>query len=208
MASIYKWLKECFNYYILGQVKEELITKINETNDITPAVKDDLMSSILLNKPQQLINQINDANNNIPETVKEDLMSSILKVHQPHESKPIVNDSIKQVLETLKNMSTENPTEVVRELTEVVLSELDEVTNEPTNVVNEPTVILIEKVENSITEKPVDTTYRIDPMIDQRQKDGHKFKSPPLRVIFPKSTKYQNKTRNILKMENKWNQHY
>jgi hypothetical protein len=79
MASLFEWLKNCFNYYILGNVADELIAKISDQkNEIPDTVKHDLIASIMDNKPMQLIEQINDAHNSISDAVKDDLMSSIL----------------------------------------------------------------------------------------------------------------------------------
>lgn len=79
MSGIFKWIKNCFNYYILG-ITDELVSKINDAqNDITPQVKQELIESIMTNKPDKLVQQLNDKNNAIPENVRNDLMTSIMK---------------------------------------------------------------------------------------------------------------------------------
>lgn len=88
MSSLFRWIKECFNYYILGYVKEELTAKISDNNTkISPEVKEELLKSIMLNKPTQLVDQINDEKNNIPQELKDDLMNSIMKASQQYTQK-------------------------------------------------------------------------------------------------------------------------
>lgn len=80
MATLFNWIKECFNYYVLGQVSEQLILTINdEKNNISQDVKEMLIASIVQNKPGELVEQINDEKNQIPSEVKADLMKSIME---------------------------------------------------------------------------------------------------------------------------------
>lgn len=99
MSSLFGWIKKCFNYYILG-VQEELMAKISdEKTNISPEVKEDLLKSIMLNKPTQLVEQINDENNHIPQDIKDDLMKSIMRASQMYaqpidQQKPQTQDGV------------------------------------------------------------------------------------------------------------------
>lgn len=78
MSFMFKWLKDCYNYYILGQIAPELISKINdETTLISQEVKRDLIASIMTNNPTQLVDQINDEKNAIPPHIKEALLQKL-----------------------------------------------------------------------------------------------------------------------------------
>lgn len=92
MFSLFKWIRECFNYYIFGQLAPEMIAKINdEKNNITQDVKDNLIASIMQNNPEKLIEQINDEKNALPVALKQDLMASIMisKLPEPEYERPI-----------------------------------------------------------------------------------------------------------------------
>lgn len=79
--SLFTWIKDCVNYYVFGQAKEELITKISDTtNNISPIVKENLLKSIMQDNPNQFIEQLNNETNNIPALLKEDLLSSMVNV--------------------------------------------------------------------------------------------------------------------------------
>lgn len=79
MPALFRWIKECFNYYILGKVAEKLIEKINDDqNQIPQEVKNALLSSIMLNQPKQLIDQINQ----LPTKPREDLLACIETAEQ------------------------------------------------------------------------------------------------------------------------------
>jgi hypothetical protein len=79
MASIFKWIKDCFNY-VFGHESEELITKINDySGDLSEDVKQKLIASVMLNKPKQFVEQVNDDTNHIPDKLREDLMASVLR---------------------------------------------------------------------------------------------------------------------------------
>ena len=84
MTSIFNWMRECFNYFVFGQMAEELIVKINDVkNEIPNEVKEDLIASIMLNKPSQLMNQLNDMNNHMPTAIREDLIASVMMAKAP-----------------------------------------------------------------------------------------------------------------------------
>ena len=87
MSYFFRWIKECFNYYIFGQVKEELVQKISdEKSEISQDVREVLIQSIMQNKPEQLIEQINNYGDKIRDDVKDDLMKSIMKASSMHSS--------------------------------------------------------------------------------------------------------------------------
>jgi hypothetical protein len=92
MFSIFKWIRECFNYYIFGQMAPVMIAKINdEKNNIAQDVKENLIASIMQNNPAKLIEQINDEKNALPVELKQDLMASIMisKMPPPEYEMPI-----------------------------------------------------------------------------------------------------------------------
>ena len=78
MFSFIKWLNECICYYFSGKVKEQLIAEINnEKNNIQPIVRQDLIASILQNKAQTVVGQIEQ----LPEQVRNDLMDIITQIN-------------------------------------------------------------------------------------------------------------------------------
>ena len=90
MTTLFGWIKDCFNYYFFGQVKEELIDKITKDDEITNDVKDDLVKSIMMDNPTQFVAKMNDGRNRIPTNLKEDLMRSMMRASQMYVS-PIEN---------------------------------------------------------------------------------------------------------------------
>lgn len=94
MFSLFKWIKHCFSNILFGQVKTELISKINAAADIQQTVKEDLISSVLQDNPEKLVAQINDKNNKIPEIIKSELMNSIMKTETEQVEHPeiVYND--------------------------------------------------------------------------------------------------------------------
>lgn len=84
MASIFKFIKDCFTYMFGGGVKEELIKIIGEkSTEIAPEVKDDLLASIMQNNPKQFVEKLTDTNNMISQKVRDELMASIMRSNQP-----------------------------------------------------------------------------------------------------------------------------
>jgi hypothetical protein len=79
MFSFVNWLKECINYYFQEPVKEELIAQINSEKDLQPHLKEDLISSIMLNQPLRVAEQMN----HLPTRLREDMMKSMMKAHDP-----------------------------------------------------------------------------------------------------------------------------
>ena len=75
MFSLVKWLHGCFNYYFGDSDKAELIAKVNSQNDLQQEVKQDLVASIMLNKTERFIQQVDQ----LPEPNKNDLISSIMQ---------------------------------------------------------------------------------------------------------------------------------
>jgi len=73
-----KMLKNCFEYYFSSQSKETLIDAINTQNGLQLEVKQDLIASIMLNQPDQLMEKVN----NLPEHHKTDLMASIIQARE------------------------------------------------------------------------------------------------------------------------------
>ena len=93
MESLFKFVKECISYFFGGEVKEELLTMLNNNNEtITPEVKQDLISSIMEDKPNQFVAKLNDKRNHIPDNLKENLMASVMRA-----SKMYVNPVEKNV---------------------------------------------------------------------------------------------------------------
>jgi len=82
MTTIFSWIKQCFSY-VFGKTQGELITKINDNvSDLSDQVKQKLIASVMLNKPQQFVEQVTDKLNNIPEKLRDDLMASVLRASQ------------------------------------------------------------------------------------------------------------------------------
>jgi hypothetical protein len=76
MFSLIKWLNNCFHYYFSGQVKEQLIAKINdEKNNIQPIVRQDLIASIIQDHPQRLVTQVEQ----LPDKIRDELMGMIMQ---------------------------------------------------------------------------------------------------------------------------------
>jgi hypothetical protein len=89
-----KMLKNCFEYYFSNQSKETLIDVINTQNDLQSEVKQDLIASVILNQPDQLMEKVN----NLPEHHMTDLMASIIQA--------------REVCINQKEIQTEKPTAV------------------------------------------------------------------------------------------------
>lgn len=88
MFGWFKWFKDSLNYYIFGQVKNQLIDKIIEEKNVSDDTKDNLIKSIINNKPKQFIEQLSDTQ--IPESLKHSLMSCLNQSVQ--ETLPDVDD--------------------------------------------------------------------------------------------------------------------
>jgi hypothetical protein len=83
METICGWIKDCFEFFFALEVKEDLITKINQTsNNLSQDVKQDLISSIMENKPNQFVSKLNDKKNHIPQNFKDELMASMIRTSQ------------------------------------------------------------------------------------------------------------------------------
>lgn len=78
MFTLIKSIRDCFNYYVFGRLAPEMIEKINDNNNITIEVKENLVVSIMQNNPAKLLEQINDDKNNLPIQLKENLNASIM----------------------------------------------------------------------------------------------------------------------------------
>jgi hypothetical protein len=91
MGSIFKWIKECFNYYIFQDIGQELINQINQSDSqVSSSVKQDLIASIMMNKPEDFQEHIK----NTPSELQDNLMNRLMRASQMYSS-PIekYNDS-------------------------------------------------------------------------------------------------------------------
>jgi len=76
MSFLFKWIKKCFKYFLLGKVADQLIEKINNDQTlIASEVKSALISSIILNQPDKLLEQIDQ----LPSQPREELLTCIAK---------------------------------------------------------------------------------------------------------------------------------
>jgi hypothetical protein len=84
-GSVWNWIKTTVNYYFYGNVKEELVEKINQpetTKTLSEDVKQSLLESIIQNKPKEFIEKLQNDNNNIPKKIQDDLILSMIRASQ------------------------------------------------------------------------------------------------------------------------------
>jgi hypothetical protein len=98
MASLFSWIRECFNYVFSKQVKTELISMINGYQ-IDTNTRENMIQSIMKDNPKQLSEQI--AESNLPKINKEELMMSIMRASQMY-ANPIVNEETKKEKHEIK----------------------------------------------------------------------------------------------------------
>lgn len=86
MTSIFKWIKECVNF-VFGHTTDELLARINQhSKDLSSETKEQLISSVMLNRPDQFVAQMN----NVPINVRQDLMASVMRASQLY-ANPLVH---------------------------------------------------------------------------------------------------------------------
>jgi len=90
MGSFFKWIKECFNYYVFQDIGQELINQINQSDSqVLPSVKQDLIASIMMNKPEDFQEHIKNA----PTELQEDLMNRLMRASKMYSSPIEKHDS-------------------------------------------------------------------------------------------------------------------
>ena len=78
MATLFKWLKDCFTNFVFGQ-PETLIDVIqDQKNALSPEVRRDLIKSIVDNQPERFIQDLNAEQNHVPLSLKEELMANLI----------------------------------------------------------------------------------------------------------------------------------
>jgi hypothetical protein len=82
MSSIFGWIKRCFNHYVIGEIKDELINKINDNNNIDVDTKKQLKDSIITNNSTQLMKDLNDENIRIADETRAELIGDIMRASQ------------------------------------------------------------------------------------------------------------------------------
>lgn len=77
MSTFFNWIKSCFKYYF-GKPTNVIISKIEDNcSNIPQDVKKELIQSIIMNKPDKFVEQLNDKKNQVPENVVNELMKSV-----------------------------------------------------------------------------------------------------------------------------------
>jgi hypothetical protein len=120
MSGFFELIKSCYNYctsILLGSVANELITKIDRIDStvVNPAVKDDLISSIMADNPSKLVEQI--TNGSMPQEIKDDLMSSIMAAPRTQTVEP---DLIPPTLDLETPAPASNVTEINIPITDML----------------------------------------------------------------------------------------
>lgn len=83
-GSVWNWIKTTVNYYFNGNVKDELVEKINQpetTQSLSEEVKQSLLESIIQNKPREFVEKLQN-DNNIPKKIQDDLILSMIRASQ------------------------------------------------------------------------------------------------------------------------------
>lgn len=102
--SFFNWIKNCFNHLIFGEIKEELITKITDNENIAPQVQEKLKESIITNDPEKLLEDLHDKTNVMSDNVRKELIESVMRASQMN-VRSITTEDPKTCVETVEHQT-------------------------------------------------------------------------------------------------------